>query len=81
MLKKVESVYLEIVRGLRKDGEATFAANGRNFRLFFEDAAQEVEVCEVVGGELEYLFSFIHESEIADWLEELAELDECGDSA
>lgn len=81
MLKKVESVYKSVIRGLWKDGEATFVANGRTFRLFFEDAAQEVEVCEVVGGELEYLFSAIHESEIADWLEELAELEECGDSA
>lgn len=81
MLKKVEPVYRSIIRGLWKDGEATFVANGRTFRLFFEDAAQEVEVCEAIGGELDYLFSFIHESEIADWLDELAELGECGVSA
>lgn len=71
MLKKVESVYLEIVRGLRKDGEATFVANGRTFRLVFEDATETVEVCESVGGNLDFVLTLENESELGEWVEYL----------
>lgn len=71
MLKKVESVYLDIIRNLWFAGQDEVTLNGRNFRLVFEDATETVEVCEFVDGNLDFVLSFNGEWELAEWVGDL----------
>ena len=69
MIKKAESVYLDIVRNLWFAGQDEVTLNGRNFRIVFEDATETVEVCEFVDGNLDFVLSFTNESELGEWVE------------